>query len=477
MAQAYDVVVIGAGPGGYIAAIRAAQLGLKTACIEGWRNAKGELALGGTCLNVGCIPSKALLATSEEYDKVRQHLEPHGITVSGAKIDVAKMQARKDAIVTKMTKGIEFLFKKNKVAWLQGFGRFVRATGEGYDIEVSGVGTPETVQAKHVIVATGSKARQLQGIAVDNDVVCDNEGALAFGAVPRRLGVIGAGVIGLELGSVWRRLGSEVTILEALPNFLGACDEAVAKEAWKQLTKGQGLDIRLGVKIAKATARKSGVTVEYTDAEGAAQKLECDKLVVSVGRVPNTEGLGAEAVGLKLDMRGFIIVDDHCRTELPNVYAIGDVVRGPMLAHKAEEEGVMAAELIAGQKPHLDYDAIPWIIYTNPEIAWVGRSEQQAKADGREVKTGQFPFSINGRALGTGDTAGFAKIVADAATDRVLGVHIVHAHASDIIQEGVTTMEFAGAAEDIARIVHGHPTLSEVIKEAALNVDKRSLNM
>jgi dihydrolipoamide dehydrogenase len=476
MAQAFDVVVIGAGPGGYIAAIRAAQLGLKTACIEGWRNAKGELALGGTCLNVGCIPSKALLATSEEYDKVRQHLEPHGISVSGVKIDVAKMQARKDAVVTKMTKGIEFLFKKNKIAWLQGFGRFVRAGEAGYDIEVSGVGTPETVQARHVIIATGSKARQLPGIAVDNDTICDNEGALAFAAVPKRLGVIGAGVIGLELGSVWRRLGSEVTILEALPNFLGACDEAVAKEAAKQF-KNQGLDIKLGVKIARATAKKSGVTVEYTDAEGAAQKLECDKLVVSVGRVPNTDGLGTDAVGLKLDMRGFIIVDDHCRTELANVYAIGDVVRGPMLAHKAEDEGVMVAELIAGQKPHIDYATIPWIIYTNPEIAWVGRSEQQAKADGIAVKTGQFPFSINGRALGTGDTVGFAKIVADAATDRVLGVHIVHAHASDIIQEGVTTMEFAGAAEDIARIVHGHPTLSEVIKEAALNVDKRSLNM
>ena len=476
MAQAFDVVVIGAGPGGYIAAIRAAQLGLKTACIEGWRNSKGELALGGTCLNVGCIPSKALLATSEEYDKVRQHLDPHGITVSGVKIDIAKMQARKESVVGKMTKGIEFLFKKNKIAWLQGFGRFVRATADGYDIEVSGVGAPETVQARHVIVATGSKARQLPGIAVDNETVCDNEGALAFDAVPKRLGVIGAGVIGLELGSVWRRLGSEVTLLEALPTFLGACDEAIAREAAKQF-KSQGLDIRLGVKIAKATAKKSGVTVEYTDAEGAAQKLECDKLVVSVGRVPNTEGLGADAVGLKLDARGFIAVDDHCRTELANVYAIGDVVRGPMLAHKAEDEGVMVAELIAGQKPHIDYDAIPWIIYTNPEIAWVGRSEQQAKDSGRAVKTGQFPFSINGRALGTGDTTGFVKIVADAATDRVLGVHIIHAHASDIIQEGVTTMEFAGAAEDIARIIHGHPTLSEVIKEAALNVDKRSLNM
>ena len=477
MAQAFDVVVIGAGPGGYIAAVRAAQLGLKTACIEGWRNAKGELALGGTCLNVGCIPSKALLASSEEYEKANGHLEAHGITVSGVKIDVAKMQARKEAIVAKMTKGVEFLFKKNRIAWLQGFGRFVAREGDGYSIEVAGVGAPETVQARHVIVATGSKARQLPGVPVDNDNICDNEGALAFPSVPKRLGVIGAGVIGLELGSVWRRLGAEVTILEALPTFLGACDEAIAKEAWKQFTKGQGLDIRLGVKIGKAASRKNGVAIEYADDKGAAQKLECDKLVVSVGRVPNTEGLGAEAVGLKVDGRGFVEADEHCRTNLPNVYAIGDVVRGPMLAHKAEDEGVMVAELIAGQKPHIDYACIPWIIYTNPEIAWVGKTEQQAKAEGIAVKTGQFPFSINGRALGLDEPVGFAKVVADAASDRVLGVHIIHARASDIIQEGVTTMEFAGAAEDMARIVHAHPTLSEVVKEAALNVDKRSLNM
>jgi dihydrolipoamide dehydrogenase len=477
MAQAFDVVVIGAGPGGYIAAIRAAQLGFRTACIEGWRNAGGELALGGTCLNVGCIPSKALLASSEEFEKAARHLEPHGISVSGVKIDVAKMQSRKDAIVTKMTKGIEYLFKKNKIAWLQGFGRFTGREGEGYAIEVAGVGETQAVSAKHVIVATGSKVRQLPGVAIDNETVCDNEGALAFGAVPKRLGVIGAGVIGLELGSVWRRLGSEVTILEALPNFLGAADEAVAKEAWKQLTKNQGLDIRMGVKIGKVATKKSGVAVEYTDAEGAAQKLDCDKLVVSIGRVPNTDGLGAEAIGLKLDGRGFIEVDEHCRTPLPNLYAIGDVVRGPMLAHKAEDEGVMVAELIAGQKPHIDYACIPWIIYTNPEIAWVGMSEAQAKAAGLQVKAGQFPFSVNGRALGLDEPVGFAKVVVDAATDRVLGVHIIHARASDIIQEGVTTMEFAGASEDIARIVHAHPTLSEVVKEAALAVDKRSLNM
>jgi dihydrolipoamide dehydrogenase len=476
MAQIFDLVVIGAGPGGYIAAVRAAQLGLKTACIEGWKNAQGQLALGGTCLNVGCIPSKALLASSEEFDKVSHHLEAHGILVSGAKIDIARMQARKDQIVAKMTKGIEFLFKKNKVAWLQGFGRFVSA-GDVYTLEVASGDIHESIQAKHVIVATGSRARHLPNVAVDNETVCDNEGALAFATVPKRLGVIGAGVIGLELGSVWRRLGAEVTILEALPVFLGACDEAVQKEAWKVFTKSQGLNIRLGIRIEKVTVRKNGVVVDYTDDKGLAQKLECDKLVVSIGRVPNTDGLGVASVGLKVDARGFIEVDDQCRTNLPNVYAIGDVVRGPMLAHKAEDEGVMAAELIAGQKPHIDYDAIPWIIYTSPEIAWVGKTEQQAKSEGIAVKTGQFPFSINGRALGTGDTTGFVKIVADAATDRVLGMHIIHARASDLIQEGVTVMEFAGASEDIARIVHGHPTLSEVVREAALNVEKRSLNM
>jgi dihydrolipoamide dehydrogenase len=476
MAQAFDVIVIGAGPGGYIAAVRAAQLGFRTACIEGWKNPRGELALGGTCLNVGCIPSKALLSSSEEYEKVGHHLDPHGITVSGVKIDVPRMQARKDSIVTKMTKGVEYLFKKNKIIWLQGFGKFVSG-GDSYTLEVSDGSKTEQVQAKYVIVATGSKARHLPGIAVDNETICDNEGALAFGAAPKRLGVIGAGVIGLELGSVWRRLGSEVTLLEALPAFLGACDEAIAKEAWKQFTRTQGLDIRLGVKIGKVTAKKTGVTVEYTDDKDAAQKVECDKLVVSVGRVPNTDGLGAGAVGLKVDARGFIEADDHCRTNLPNVFAIGDVVRGPMLAHKAEDEGVMAAELIAGQKPHIDYNCIPWIIYTSPEIAWVGKSEQQARAEGIEVKTGQFPFSINGRALGINEPVGFAKVVADAKTDRVLGMHIIHARASDLIQEGVTTMEFAGASEDIARITHGHPTLSEVVREAALNVEKRSLNM
>ena len=476
MSKAFDVVVIGAGPGGYIAAIRAAQLGFNVACIEGWKNPKGELALGGTCLNVGCIPSKALLQSSENLEQLEHKFIDHGITAAGVKVDLGKMQARKDGIVSKMTKGIEFLFRKNKVTWLKGFGKLVGG-GDVYAIDIANGSAKESVTAKHVIIATGSKARHLNGITVDNVNICDNEGALAFATVPKRLGVVGAGVIGLELGSVWRRLGSDVTVLEALPNFLGACDDAIAKEAWKVFTKEQALNIKLGVKIEKVTQKKTGITVDYTDDKGLAQKLECDKLIVSVGRVPNNDGLGASNVGLKVTDRGFIEVDDHCKTNLPNVYAIGDVVRGPMLAHKAEEEGVAVAEMIAGQRPHVDFNTIPWIIYTSPEVAWVGKTEQQCKADGIAVKTGQFPFSANGRALGQGESGGFVKIIADAKTDRVLGGHVIHAHASELIQEIVTAMEFKAASEDIARIVHGHPTLSEAVKEAALAVDKRTLNM
>jgi len=476
MAQAFDVVVIGAGPAGYIAAIRAAQLGLSTACIEEWRGPGGEPALGGTCLNVGCIPSKALLESSEQYEHALTGLGDHGITVTGAKVDLAKMLARKDAIVSKMTKGIEFLFRKNKVTWLKGHGRFVARGGAGWQLEVSGGAQAEAVEAKAVIVATGSNARHLPGVPVDQVMVCDNVGALALKEVPARLGVIGAGVIGLELGSVWRRLGAKVVILEALPGFLGAADESVAKEAWKIFTKEQGLDIRLGVTIGKVDVAKKGVTVAYTQ-DGKPGTLECDRLIVSVGRVPNTAGLGAEAVGLKIDARGFIEVDDHCRTNLPNVFAIGDVVRGPMLAHKGEEEGVMAAELIAGQKAHVNLDTIPWVIYTSPEIAWVGKTEQQLKADGVPYRAGQFPFSVNGRALGHGDTHGFVKMLAHERTDEILGVHIINTHASELVAEAVVAMEFRAAAEDIARIVHAHPSLSEVTHEAALAVHKRPLNM
>ena len=476
MAQTFDVVVIGSGPAGYIAAIRAAQLGLATACIEAWRNPKGEGALGGTCLNVGCIPSKALLESSEQYEHAMTGLADHGVTVTGATIDVAKMIGRKDAIVSKMTKGVETLFRKNKITWLRGQGRFVGKGGSGWQLEVAQDGKAEPVEAKAVIVATGSKARHLPGVPVDNEIVCDNVGALALQKVPARLGVIGAGVIGLELGSVWRRLGAKVTLLEALPAFLGAADESVAKEALRIFSRDQGLEIRLEAKIGKVSAGKQGVTVEY-EIDGKAEKLECDRLIVSIGRIPNTDGLGAEAVGLKLDARGFIEVDDHCRTVLPNVYAIGDVVRGPMLAHKGEEEGVMVAELIAGRKAHVNLDTIPWVIYTSPEIAWVGKTEQQLKADGVPYRVGQFPFSINGRALGHGDTRGFVKMLAHQRTDEILGVHIINAHASELIAEAVVAMEFRAASEDIARIVHAHPSLSEVMHEAALAVDKRALNM
>ena len=475
MADSFDVVVIGSGPAGYICAIRAAQLGLKTACIESWRTPTGTPALGGTCLNVGCIPSKALLQSSEEYEHLHNGLASHGITVSKAQIDVSTMQARKDAIVGKMTKGIEFLFKKNKVTWVQGHGKLIGRGEAGWQVEVQG-DKSQTLAARNVVVATGSKARHLPGVEVDNEIVCDNVGALAFKDVPKRLGVIGAGVIGLELGSVWRRLGAEVTVLEALPTFLAAADEAVAKEAWKIFTQEQKLDIRLGVKIGEVKASAKGVSVAY-EHEGKTQKLDCDKLIVSIGRVPNTDGLGAAEVGLKLDARGFVEVDDHCRSVLPNVFAIGDVVRGPMLAHKGEEEGVMVAELIAGQKGHVNLNTIPWVIYTSPEIAWVGQTEQQLEAANIPYRSGQFPFSVNGRALGAGDTHGFVKMLAHAKTDEILGVHIINRHASELIAEAVLAMEFRAASEDIARTSHAHPSLAEAMREAALAVDKRTLNM
>jgi dihydrolipoamide dehydrogenase len=424
MAQEFDVVVIGAGPAGYISAIRAAQLGFKTACIEKWLTPQGDPALGGTCLNVGCIPSKALLASSEEFEKIAHHADRHGITVKGASFDLSKMLARKDGIVSKMTKGIEFLFRKNKITWLKGHGRFTGEANGLVQLEVQGKDGAEAVVAKNVIIATGSKARHLAGLAVDNKIVCDNEGALAFDSVPKKLGVIGAGVIGLELGSVWRRLGSDVTVLEATPQFLAACDEAVGKEAFKLFTE-QGLKIEMGVSIGEVKSSAKGVHIAYKSSDGKPQTLDCDRLIVSVGRVPNTESLSLEAVGLAVDDRGFIPVDDHCRTKKSNIFAIGDVVRGPMLAHKGEDEGVMVAEILAGQKPHIDYNCIPWVIYTMPEIAWVGKTEQQLKVEGRAYKSGQFPFAANGRALGMDAAEGFVKVLADATTDEVLGVHML----------------------------------------------------
>jgi dihydrolipoamide dehydrogenase len=476
MADRFDVVVIGAGPGGYIAAIRAAQLGFKVAVIEKWKNPKGELALGGTCLNVGCIPSKALLASSEEFENILHHVEDHGISVGNVKLDLTKMLARKEGIVSKMTKGIEFLFRKNKITWLKGHGKFVGESNGVYQLEVLGDTATSQVEADKVIIATGSKARHLPGIAVDNERICDNEGGLSLGNVPKRLGVIGSGVIGLELGSVWRRLGAEVTILEAMPTFLGACDESISKEAWKLFTK-QGLKIELGVKIGDVNTLATDISVAYSDAKGVTQTLSVDRLIVSVGRVPNTDNLNLEAIGLGADERGFIPVNEHCLTSKAGVYAIGDVVRGPMLAHKAEDEGVLVAEIMAGQKPHIDYNCIPWVIYTSPEIAWVGKTEQQLKTEGRAIKTGQFPFMANGRALGTGHSDGFVKMIVDASTDEVLGVHIIASAASDLIAEATLAMEFKASAEDIARICHAHPSLAEVMREAALASDKRTLNM
>jgi dihydrolipoamide dehydrogenase len=428
----FDVVVIGGGPGGYTAAIRAAQLGFTTACIDDWSRADGKPAPGGTCTNVGCIPSKALLQSSENFEHAGHSFADHGIGVSGLSIDVRKMLARKDKVVAQNNDGILYLFKKNKITFFHGLGSFVR--------------------------------------------VLDNEGALAIPDVPRKLGVVGAGVIGLEMGSVWRRLGADVTVLEALPAFLGLVDTAIAKEALKLFTK-QGLVIQTGVQITDVKVGKNEVAVTYTDAAGKVANVTFDRLIVSIGRVPFTSGLGAEAVGLQLDERGFVAVDGECRTNLPNVWAIGDVVRGPMLAHKAEDEGVAVTERIAGQHGHVDFNTVPWVIYTSPEIAWVGKTEQQLKAEGVDYRAGSFPFTANGRARAMGETAGFVKILADRKTDRILGMHVIGPMASELISEGVVAMEFGAASEDLARICHAHPTLSEATKEAALAVDGRTLNL
>ncbi len=475
MSKQFDVVVIGAGPGGYIAAIRAAQLGFNVACIDEWKNDKGGPAPGGTCTNVGCIPSKALLQSSEHFEHAGHSFADHGIKLANLEIDVARMLARKDTVVKQNNDGILYLFKKNKVAFFHGRGSFAKAVDGGYEIGVGGAAA-EVLQARHVIVATGSNARALPGAAFDEERILSNDGALRMVSVPKRLGVVGSGVIGLEMGSVWRRLGAEVTVLEALPTFLGAVDGGVAREALKVFTR-QGLKIQLGVNITAVKSGKQNVAVSYTDAKGAEQKLEVDRLIVSIGRVPNTTGLNAEAVGLQLDERGAIVVDSDCRTNLANVWAVGDVVRGPMLAHKAEEEGVAVAERIAGQHGHVNFNTIPWVIYTSPEIAWVGQTEQQLKAEGRAYKAGQFPFLANGRARALGDTTGFVKVLADAGSDEILGVHIIGPMASELIAEAVVAMEFKASAEDIARICHAHPSLSESTKEAALAVDKRTLNV
>jgi len=470
----FDVLVIGAGPAGYVAAIRAAQLGKTVACVDAWIGKDGKPALGGTCLNVGCIPSKAWLESSEYYYDVVHKLGAHGIQAGEVTLDVPAMAARKDRIVSTLTKGIESLFKKNSVTWIAGKARLL----PGNKVEITPTekknAAPEPVDADHIIIATGSGPRHIPNVFIDDKLVFDSSGALDFTSVPKKLVIVGAGVIGLELGSVWKRLGSEVILLEAMDSFLAMADEQIASEAQKEFAR-QGLDIRLGARVLSAITKDKSVVVNYQDDKGD-HAIDCDRVIVAVGRKPMLAGLDAEKVGLMLDERGYIHVDEHCGTNLPNVYAIGDVVRGPMLAHKGSEEGVMVAERICGQETRLNHDTIPWVIYTAPEIAWVGKTEKQLKATARKFKTGVFPLAASGRAKAMGVSSGLVKIIADAKTDRILGVHMIAPGASELIAEAVVAMEFKASAEDIARICHAHPSLSEATKEAALAVDKRTLN-
>jgi len=471
MAEQFDVVVIGAGPAGYHAAIRAAQLGLKTACIDAALGKDGKPALGGTCLRVGCVPSKALLDSSRQYYNLQHLFGDHGITVKDAKVDIATMIGRKDKIVKQFTGGIAMLFKANKIAPYYGFGQLQPGNvvkvrqHDGSEVELKGT---------NVVIAAGSDSIELPFAKFDNEYIVDNVGALDFTAVPKRLAVIGAGVIGLELGSVWKRLGAEVTILEALPEFLAAADAEVAKTAAKEFKK-QGLDIKLGAKVSKAEIKKKEVHVTYADAEGE-KAIVVDKLLVAVGRRAATKGLLAEGTGVKLNERGMVEVDEHCHTGVDGVWAVGDCVRGPMLAHKGFEEGIAVAELIGGLPGHVNLDTVPWFIYTEPEIAWVGKTEQQLKAEGTPYKTGSFPFAAIARAVAMGEPAGFVKVIAHAETDRVLGLHLVGVGVSELVHEGVLAMEFNGSADDLARICHAHPTLSEAIHDAAMAVDKRSIH-
>jgi dihydrolipoamide dehydrogenase len=471
MSKSYDVVVIGAGPAGYVAAIRAAQNGLKTACIDEWQNKDGKNAFGGTCLNAGCIPSKALLESSELFHRAQNEFKKHGIRTGKVEIDIEQLQKRRTGIVRQLTNGIAGLFKANKVEGLIGHGKLLA----NRRVEFTPVdGEPETIEAAHVIIATGSTPIELPFAQFDHEHIVDSWDALEFTEVPKRLGIIGAGVIGLELGSVWQRLGAEVTIIEAMHDFLFMADREIAAIAGKDFRQ-QGLDIRLGAKLTGAKLGDKGVTVEYED-KGTPKTLNVDKLIVAVGRRPFTDGLLAEDSGVQLDEKGFIVVDDECRTRVKNVFAIGDCVRGPMLAHKGSEEGVMAADLIAGEIAEMNYDVIPSVIYTAPEIAWVGKTEQEVKESGREYKTGSFPFAASGRAKAMEQTTGMVKIVSAVDDDEVLGVHIVGPMAGELISEAVLAMEFSASTEDIQRTIHAHPTLAEAMHEAALAVDKRALN-
>ncbi len=471
MAKTYDVVVIGGGPAGYVAAIRCAQLGLETACVEKWINFKGEPALGGTCLNVGCIPSKTLLESSEQYHRVKELLGDHGIQIGSVKLNLDQMMTRKEQIVLQLTNGISALFKANSVTWLQGHGKLLAER----QVEITGLdGKMEVVDADNVIIAPGSVPMELGAAPVDGEFIVDSTGALDFRKVPKQLGVIGAGVIGLELGSVWQRLGAEVVLLEAVEDFLAPVDHQVSREAMRQFKK-QGLEIHLGTRVTGTKKGKRQVTVQYRDKDGEHEVI-VDKLLVSVGRRPNTDNIAAPEADLLLDERGYVHVNEICETNQPGVYAIGDVVRGPMLAHKGSEEGIMVAEIIAGQRSHMNYETIPWVIYTAPEIAWVGKTEQALKAEGIPYKTGTFPFSANGRAKALDGAVGMVKLLAHGKTDAILGCHIIGPYASELIQEVVLAMEFSASSEDIARTIHGHPTLYEAMHEAALSVHGRAIH-
>ncbi|MCE2919974.1 MAG: dihydrolipoyl dehydrogenase [Roseomonas sp.] len=463
MSEAFDVIVIGAGPGGYVCAIRAAQLGMKVACVE-----KRE-TLGGTCLNVGCIPSKALLQSSEHYEEALHKLADHGVTVGSVKLDLARMQARKGEVVGANVKGVEFLFRKNKVTWLKGEGS-ITAPGT---VSVAG----KDYTAKRIVIASGSESIPLPGVEVDEKQIVTSTGGLELTSVPKHLVVIGGGYIGLELGSVWRRLGAEVTVVEFLDRLVPSMDLEVGKTFERVLAK-QGIKTKLKTKVMGATKSKKGVTLKLEPAGGgAAEELTADVVLVAIGRRPYVAGLGLDKVGVALDERGRIKVDGHYATNVPGIYALGDVIAGPMLAHKAEEEGVALAEILAGQKPHLNYGAIPGVVYTWPEVASVGETEEQLKARGVAYKIGKFPFTANGRARAMGDMDGFVKILADKATDKVLGAHIIGPDAGTLIAELVLAMEFGASAEDVARTCHAHPSLNEAVKEAALAVDGRALHI
>jgi dihydrolipoamide dehydrogenase len=468
----FDVVVIGGGPAGYVAAIRSAQLGLKTACIEEYVDAKNNPTFGGTCLNVGCIPSKALLDSSHRYQEATSHLKTHGIEIGSVELDVPAMMKRKDDIVAKLTGGIGGLFAANKVTPISGRGKVLADS----KVEVINTeGNTEIIESKNIVIATGSSPIEI-GSAVFNDTnILDSTGALEINKVPKTLGVIGAGVIGLELGSVWARLGSKVTVIEAMDDFLYMADEEIAKETFKDFKK-QGLDIKLGCKLTSSKSLKNSVKVTYEN-NGTSESMEFEKLIVAVGRKPNTNDVFAEDSGINLDEKGFISVDHNCQTSVKNIWAIGDVVRGPMLAHKGSEEGIMVAERIAGKHAEMNYDLVPSVIYTHPEIAWVGKNEEELKNDNIEYKVGKFPFAASGRALAVDQSVGFVKLIADAKTDTILGVHVFGPSAAEIVQQALISMEFGASSEDLGLTIFSHPTVSEALHEAALSVSNQAIHI